>query len=58
MQTLKCSKFIKTIFKNNNQTDIIVECKYSIKFKKWEPIKLSENKQSDNINHMKNLMNN
>ena len=58
VQTLKCSKFIKTIFKNNNQTDIIVECKYSIKFKKWEPIKLSENKQSDNINHMKNLMNN
>ena len=53
VQTLKCSKFIKTIFENDNKNDIIVECKYSIKFKKWEPIKLSENKHSYNISYFK-----
>jgi hypothetical protein len=54
IQTLKCSKFVKGIFKNKEEVDInIVKCKYSLKFKKWEPFSLSENKEPDNFINLK-----
>lgn len=33
---IKCSKFITQLFNNNNQ--IIIKCRFSNKFNKWEPI--------------------
>ena len=52
VQTLKCSKFIKKIFKNQSD-DIFVECKYSTKFDKWEPINLSKDKKSNTFTELK-----
>lgn len=45
IDTLECSEFMKELFKNS--TSRIVDCKYSSKFKKWIPEKLSDNKISD-----------
>ena len=53
IQTLKCSKFVKKIFKDKKDEDIIVECKYSTKFNKWEPISLSKDKESDSFESLK-----
>lgn len=59
IQTLKVSRFIKKIFKNHddNTKDIIVNCKYCLKFKKWEPISISENKKADTIKYLKEKLN-
>lgn len=55
VQTLKTSKLVKKIFKENNEKDIIVNCKYSLKFKKWEPISLSESKEPHSFMEFKKL---
>ena len=55
VQTLKCSKFVKKIFKNNKGNDLIVNCKYSTQFNKWEPISLSEDKQANNFKEIKQI---
>ena len=39
--TLKCSLMIRELF-NGSLEDSIVECKYNEKFKKWEPLKKTE----------------
>jgi hypothetical protein len=56
IQTLRCSKFIKKIFTNNCEKDIIVECKYSTKFNNWEPVELSEDKKSNTFSDLKNYI--
>ena len=56
IQTLKCSKFVKKIFKDKGHGDIIVNCKYSEKFNKWEPFSISEEKQPDNFEKIKSLI--
>lgn len=56
VQTLKCSQFVKKIFKNKKENDIIVNCKYSNKFNKWEPISLSEDTCADSFQELKNLL--
>ena len=59
IQTLKCSRFIKKIFNmhEGDNKDIIVKCKYSLKFKKWEPIELSDNNQSNTMKYLKGKLN-
>lgn len=56
VQTLKCSQFVKKIFKNKKESDIIVNCKYSNKFNKWEPISLSEDTSPDSFQELKNIL--
>ena len=56
VQTLKTSKLIRKIFENNKQENIIVNCKYSTKFKKWEPISLSDEKEAHSFTEIKNII--
>jgi hypothetical protein len=37
-----CSSWINNMFKNSNNQDIYIACKYIEEFNKWKPIKLSE----------------
>ena len=57
VQTLKISKLIKEIFKNNDQENILVDCIYSVNFNKWEPKKISKNKIANTIDEIKNKIN-
>ena len=56
IQTLKCSKFVKKLFKDKKENDIIVNCKYSNKFGKWEPISVSKDKTADSLQTLKNMI--
>ena len=56
IQTLKCSKFVKKIFKEGNNNDIIVNCKYSEKFNKWEPISVCKEGNADNLERLKDIL--
>ncbi len=47
---LKCSLMIRQLFKESNN-DLYVECKYNDKFKKWEPLK----KTNQPISHISDI---
>ena len=47
------SKLLKKFITDSDSEDILVECKYNKKFKKWIPIKLST--RIDNINHVNKI---
>lgn len=57
VQTLKTSRLVSTIFKKDNTEHTFVECQYSLNFKKWEPLKLSEKKMGNTFNEIKILIN-
>lgn len=58
IQTLKTSKLIKNIFKNEQTEIILVDCLYSVNFQKWEPKQLSKNQTANSIEEMKTIINN
>ena len=47
--TIKCSKNINNIFKENNEDDKYVICNYNIQFDKWTPISEISASKPDNI---------
>ena len=56
VQTLKCSKFVKKIFEDSNDDDIIVNCKYSDKFNKWEPFSVCQEEKADDLKKLKDIL--
>tara|TARA_B100000676_G_scaffold236626_1_gene236566 strand:+ start:32 stop:493 length:462 start_codon:yes stop_codon:yes gene_type:complete len=54
--TMKCSKFIRSIFINSGKDiDVKVECDYNKKFKKWQPKALSSVLFPDEFSRIKSF---
>lgn len=47
--TKECSHFCKEAFEQANDDTILVECKYDVTKKRWEPIKVADNKKRPDL---------
>ena len=57
VSSMKSSKFINGLFDGNDDNfNIIVDCRYSSKFKKWEPVRVSHNENPNSLKEIENYI--
>jgi len=57
VSSLKSSKFINKLFEgNDNNFNIIVDCRYSRKFNKWEPVKVSKKEEATTLSEIESYI--